>query len=63
MLYLAIAIAVLVAVAAGVAIPMIRRNHRLHDVDRFQIARSLTTSWASDPRPTAPVPASGDEPT
>lgn len=63
MLYLALSIAVLVVVALCVAIPMLRRNHRLHDVDRFQVARSITTSWAADPTPHAPVPASGDEPT
>jgi hypothetical protein len=54
-------IAALTAVAACVAFPLIRRNHRLDEVDRFHVARSLTTTWATEPQPHVHVPAPGDD--
>jgi hypothetical protein len=54
-------IAVLVVVAALVATPMLRRNTRLDEVDRFHVARSLTTSWSGGGAPHVHVPAQGDD--
>lgn len=59
MLYLILA--VLVVVAVLVALPLLRRNTRLDEVDRFHVARSLTTTWAADPPAKAPVLDSGEE--
>ncbi len=59
MIYLVLAVLALAAVA--VAMPMKRRNHRLDEVDRFYVARSLTTTWATKPQPTPPVAESGDD--
>ena len=56
-------IAALVVVALCVAYPLLRRNHRLDEVDRFHIARSMTTTWATEPRRAVHIPASGDDQT
>jgi hypothetical protein len=53
----------LVVAAVCVAFPLLRRNNRLDEVDRFHHARSLTTTWASQPQPDVKVPASGDDDT
>ena len=53
-------IAALAAVAFCVAYPLLRRNHRLDEVDRFHVARSLTTTWSSEPQPEFHVPAQAD---
>lgn len=58
MLYLVIA--ALAVVAVCVAFPLLRRNHRLDEVDRFHVARSLTTTWSSEPQPEFKVPAQGE---
>ncbi|MGZ6793649.1 MAG: hypothetical protein ACXVGH_09055 [Mycobacteriales bacterium] len=61
MLYLVIA--ALVVVALVVATPLLRRPNRLDEVDRFHVARSLTTSWSSgQPAPERSVTASGEQP-
>ena len=57
MLY--VVLAALVVVALCIAYPLLRRNNRLDEVDRFHIARSMTTTWASEPRRHGHVPASG----
>jgi hypothetical protein len=53
-------IAALAVVAICVAFPLLRRNHRLDEVDRFHVARSLTTTWSSEPQPEFKVPAQGE---
>jgi hypothetical protein len=53
-------IAALAFVAVCVAFPLVRRNHRLDEVDRFHVARSLTTTWSSQPQPEFKVPAQGE---
>jgi hypothetical protein len=53
-------IAALAVVAVCVAFPLLRRNHRLDEVDRFHVARSLTTTWSSEPQPEFKVPAQGE---
>ncbi|MCU1596144.1 MAG: hypothetical protein JWO12_3536 [Frankiales bacterium] len=58
MLYLVIAAFVVVAVC--IALPLLRRNTRLDEVDRFHVARSMTTSWSRDPQPEFHVPAQGE---
>ncbi|MCW2600142.1 MAG: hypothetical protein JWM02_1971 [Frankiales bacterium] len=58
MLYLVIV--VLAAVAVCVALPLMRRNNRLDEVDRFHVARSLTTTWSSEPQPEFKVPTQGE---
>jgi hypothetical protein len=55
-------IAVLAVVAVSVALPLLRRNTRLDEVDRFYVARSLTTTWSSEPQPASQVPAQGETP-
>jgi hypothetical protein len=50
----------LVVVAVCVAFPLVRRNHRLDEVDRFHLARSLTTTWSTEPQPEFRVPAQGE---
>jgi len=55
-----VVIAVLAAVAFCVAFPLLRRNTRLDEVDRFHVARSLTTTWSSEPQPEFTVPAQGE---
>ena len=59
MLYAVLAALALVAVV--VATPLLRRNTRLDEVDRFHVARSLTTTWASEPQPEFTIPASGEQ--
>ena len=54
-------IAALAVFALLLALPLVRRNHRLDEVDRFHVARSLTTSWSTSPGPSVRVPASGEE--
>ena len=54
-------IAALLVVAIVVALPLLRRNSRLDEVDRFHVARSLTTSWSSQPASDMPVAAQGEE--
>lgn len=56
----AIMIAVAV-VALCLTLPLRRRHARLAEVDRFHLARSLTTTWASSPQPEVVVPAQGDD--
>lgn len=51
----------LLALALLLAIPLLRRNHRLDEVDRFHVARSLTTSWSTQPTPQLRVPAEGED--
>lgn len=60
MLYLVIVVLVVVAVAIG--LPILLRTHRPDEVDRFHIARSLTTTWATEPPPTVQLPAAGEQP-
>ena len=55
-------IAALVVLAIVIAFPLLRRSSRLDEVDRFHVARSLTTSWSSQPQPKVYVPAEGEEP-
>ena len=50
-----LALSVLLVVAAALAVPMIRKRNVLGEVDRFQHARSLTTSWSDDPPPQRPA--------
>ena len=60
MLYLVIA--ALVVAAVCVAMPLLRRNTRLDEVDRFHVARTLTTAWSSpQAQVPAPVAAEGDD--
>jgi hypothetical protein len=54
-------IAALAVFALLLAIPMVRRNHRLDEVDRFHVARSLTTAWSTQPTPVLRVPAEGED--
>ena len=54
-------IASLVAVAILLAVPLLRRNARLDEVDRFHVARSLTTAWSDHPGPQVRVPAEGED--
>jgi hypothetical protein len=42
---------VLAVATAGLALPVLRRRNVLGEVDRFEHARSLTTSWSSTPPP------------
>lgn len=58
MLYLVIAAFVVLAVC--IAVPLLRRNTRLDEVDRFHVARSMTTSWSREPQPEFHVPAQGE---
>lgn len=58
MLY--VVIAALAVIALCVAFPLLRRNTRLDEVDRFHVARSLTTTWSSEPQPELSVPAQGE---
>ncbi len=60
MLVLAV-IAALVVFALVLAVPLLRRNSRLDEVDRFHVARSLTTSWSAHPGPPTRVPAEGED--
>jgi hypothetical protein len=55
-------IAALAVAALVAARPALRRNRRLDEVDRFHVARSLTTSWSANPTPPVHVPAEGEEP-
>jgi hypothetical protein len=59
LLYLVMA--ALAALAAGICLPVLRRNHRLDEVDRFHVARSLTTSWSDHPDQDVKVPAEGEQ--
>ena len=54
-------IAALAVVALLLALPLFRRNSRLDEVDRFHVARSLTTSWSAQPGPPTRVPAEGED--
>jgi hypothetical protein len=56
-------IAALAVVAVCVAYPLLRRNTRLDEVDRFHVARSLTTSWSAQPQAQVHVPAEGEDKT
>lgn len=58
MLY--IVILALVVVAAAIAVPLLRRHSVLDEVDRFHAARSITTTWSSEPPPDFKVPAEGE---
>lgn len=53
-------IAALVVVALCVALPVMLRSHAPDEVDRFHVARSLTTTWSSEPQPEFHVPAQGE---
>ena len=54
-------IAALAVFALLLALPLLRRNHRLDEVDRFHVARSLTTAWSTQPIPELKVPAEGED--
>ena len=54
-------IAALAVFALLLALPLMRRNSRLDEVDRFHVARSLTTSWSTQPPSTLKVPAEGED--
>jgi hypothetical protein len=54
-------IAALAVFALLLALPLLRRNHRLDEVDRFHVARSLTTAWSTQPTPELKVPAEGED--
>jgi hypothetical protein len=54
-------IAALACSALLLALPLLRRNNRLDEVDRFHVARSLTTAWSSSAAPSARVPAQGED--
>jgi hypothetical protein len=56
-------IAALAVVAVCVAFPLLRRNNRLDEVDRFHVARTLTTSWSTHPQPPVHIPAEGEDAT
>jgi hypothetical protein len=58
---LILGIAALVLVAACVAYPLLRRDTVLDEVDRFHVARSLTTTWSTEPQPEVHIPASGEQ--
>ena len=51
----------MVALALLLAVPLLRRNSRLDEVDRFHVARSLTTAWSAHPGPQIRVPAEGED--
>lgn len=51
-----LALTLLLLVAAALAVPMLRKRNVLAEVDRFQHARSLTTSWSDDPPPQRDAP-------
>lgn len=54
-------IAALAVFALLLALPLLRRGSRLDEVDRFHVARSLTTSWSTQPSPSIRVPAEGED--
>lgn len=54
-------IAALGVFAMLLAVPLLRRNHRLDEVARFHVARSLTTTWSNQPTPQLRVPAEGED--
>ena len=54
-------IAALAVLALLLAVPLLRRNARLDEVDRFHVARSLTTAWSTQPAPKIRVPAEGED--
>jgi hypothetical protein len=54
-------IAALAVFALLLALPLLRRGHRLDEVDRFHVARSLTTAWSTEPTPQLRVPAEGED--
>ena len=58
---LVLVIACLALVAVCVAVPLLRRDTVLSEVDRFHIARSLTTTWSTEPQPEVFIPASGEQ--
>jgi hypothetical protein len=58
---LVLVIVALVLVAACVAYPLLRRDTVLSEVDRFRVARSLTTTWSTEPQPEVHIPASGEQ--
>ena len=54
-------ITALAVFALLLALPLFRRNSRLDEVDRFHVARSLTTAWSTQPTPKLRVPAEGED--
>jgi hypothetical protein len=54
-------IAALAVFALLLALPLLRRNSRLDEVDRFHVARTLTTAWSTQPAPQLRVPAEGED--
>jgi hypothetical protein len=58
---LVLVIVALVLVAVCVAYPLLRRDTVLDEVDRFHVARSLTTTWSTEPQPEVHIPASGEQ--
>jgi hypothetical protein len=54
-------IAALAALALLLALPLLRRRSRLDEVDRFHVARSLTTAWSTQPPSSIRVPAEGED--
>jgi hypothetical protein len=59
LLFLGIAALALIAVCA--AVPLLRRENILSEVDRFHVARSLTTTWSTEPQPEVHIPAPGEQ--
>jgi hypothetical protein len=51
----------LLVLAFLLALPLLRRSSRLDEVDRFHVARSLTTAWSTQPTPQLRVPAEGED--
>lgn len=56
-----VVITALAVLALLLAVPLLRRNRRLDEVDRFHVARSLTTAWSTQPAPKLRVPAEGED--
>lgn len=58
MLY--VVILALVVVAVVIAGSLLRRHVALDEVDRFHAARSITTTWSSEPPSDVKVPGEGE---
>lgn len=53
--FLDLVIVILMVSAAVTARPMLRRDNRLRELDRYWHARRLTTSWAGHPAVDGPA--------
>ncbi len=58
MLY--VVILALVFVAVVIAASLLRRHVALDEVDRFHVARSITTTWSGEAPSDVKVPAEGE---